>query len=238
MTDGKAVSRSVEVDPERLGRWVLGFAERHGGLVACSDTVADPVAERRGAPGTAALCLTAGDGAVAELRPFDPHGTPETAVADLDGNRGADQLIDGLVPWALPPDPLGLVLLRRGGFAVGVAHGSRLVAHKTGGGYVQSRTAAGGWSQQRFARRRANQAEALVVKAVDQAVRVVLPDRPAALVVGGDRRLVTDALAEQRLSPLATLPRRELFDLPDPRLAVLEKALRRGRAVRVRLTEP
>jgi hypothetical protein len=37
---------------------------------------------------------------------------------------------------------------------------------------------------------------------------------------------------------LAGLPRRELFDLPDPKLAVLEQALRRGRAVRINLTEP
>jgi hypothetical protein len=34
------------------------------------------------------------------------------------------------------------------------------------------------------------------------------------------------------------LPRRELYDLPDPKLAVLQDALRRGRAVWVDLDEP
>ena len=40
----------------------------------------------------------------------------------------------------------------------GVAEGDRLVASKVDSYYVQGRTAAGGWSQQRFARRRENQA--------------------------------------------------------------------------------
>ncbi|MGZ4637353.1 Vms1/Ankzf1 family peptidyl-tRNA hydrolase, partial [Oryzihumus sp.] len=60
---------------------------------------------------------------------------------------------------------------------------------------------------------------------------------PRALVVGGDRALVRDVLADPRLAPLAGLPRRELPDLPDPRLAVLEQALRRGRAVRVLVSD-
>jgi len=45
-------------------------------------------------------------------------------------------------------------------------------------------------------------------------------------------------LADARLSRLSQLPRRELFDLPDPRLVVLQRALRRGRAVRIMLSEP
>lgn len=136
-------------------------------------------------------------------------------------------------------DPLALLLIRRGGYAVGVAAGGRLVSHKTGTRYVQSRTAAGGWSQQRFARRRGNQAEELVRAVVDHAVRVVLDRevRPEAIVLGGDRGLAERLLADPRLAALADLPRRELFDLPDPRLDVLEKAVARGRAVRVTLSE-
>jgi len=49
--------------------------------------------------------------------------------------------------------------------------------------------------------------------------------------------MLRDVLAEEAVSDLAGLPRRELYDLADPRMAVLERALARGRAVRVRLEE-
>ena len=67
---------------------------------------------------------------------------------------------------------------------MGVASGDRLTAHKVGTRYVQSRTAAGGWSQQRFARRRANQADGLVGAAVEHAVRLLTGIRPAGVVLG------------------------------------------------------
>ncbi len=134
-------------------------------------------------------------------------------------------------------DPLGLVLLRRGGYAVGLARGAALTEHKTGTRYVQSRTAAGGWSQQRFARRRGNQADELARAVAEHALRILPPGIPAGLVVGGDRALVAQVLADDRLAHLARLPRRELYDLPDPRLAVLREALERARSVRVTLTE-
>lgn len=140
-----------------------------------------------------------------------------------------------LAAWAAPPSRLGFLLLRRGGYAVGESDGPDLRAHKCGTRYVQSRTAAGGWSQQRFARRRGNQADALVGTVVEHALRLVVPSAPQVLVVGGDRRLVASALADHRLAALAALPRRELFDLPDPGLTVLREALRRARAVQVTL---
>ena len=70
------------------------------------------------------------------------------------------------------------------------------------------------------------------------ALRIVLAPPSDALVVGGDKSLIRDVLADPRLARIAALPRRELFDLPDPKLVVLERALRRGRAVRILLTEP
>jgi hypothetical protein len=134
-------------------------------------------------------------------------------------------------------EPVALVLVRRGGYAVGVARGAELVAHKVGTRYVQSRTAAGGWSQQRFARRRVNQADELVTAVSEHAARVLVGSGAVALVAGGDRALVAAVLADARLAPLAQLPRRELPDLPDPRLGVLERAVARGRAVRVTVEE-
>jgi len=209
----EAPSRRLEVDPERIARWVNGFAERHGALAWSSLE--------------ASVALVAADGAVAVLQPFVTGGAPVLPMAD-----------EELADWAAAPAQVGLILVRRGGYAVGLGMGAELCAHKVGTRYVQSRTAAGGWSQQRFARRRHNQADALVGSVIEHTMRIVLAGHNNALVVGGDKALVRDVLADPRLTRLAGLPRRELFDLPDPKLAVLEQALRRGRAVRINLTEP
>ena len=134
-------------------------------------------------------------------------------------------------------DPLGLVLVRRGGYAVGLAQEGRLTDHKVGTRYVQSRTAAGGWSQQRFARRRGNQADELTRAVAEHAARILPRGVPAGLVLGGDRALGAQVLHDPRLAHLADLPRREFYDLPDPRLAVLEDALARGRSVRITIED-
>ncbi|EWT01811.1 hypothetical protein N865_08100 [Intrasporangium oryzae NRRL B-24470] len=199
-------TRVVEVAPERLDRWLAGFAERHGAVdVATEET-----------PGGIVVSAMAADGSTAVATPF-------------------------------AYDPLGLVLIRRGGYAVGLAHAGAFTSSKVGTRRVQSRTAAGGWSQQRFARRRANQADELVGAVVAHARTVLLGDDesprtgasgiPRGLVVGGDRALVGEVLDAPALRALRGLPVRELFDLPDPRRDVLETALRRGRAVRIALTE-
>ena len=167
----------------------------------------------------------------------------EVAPARLDGwlerfaanNPDGPQRVAGVVRF--DHDPLAIVLVRRGGYAVGVASGDRLTAHKVGTRYVQSRTAAGGWSQQRFARRRANQADGLVGAAVEHTVRLLTGIGPAGVVLGGDKALVATLLDDPRLAGIRDLPRRELYDLPDPRLDVLVKALERGRAVRVTIDE-
>ena len=210
--------RRIEVDPERIVLWVNGFAGRHGELAWAS--------------GERSLALSAADGATAVLEPF-AHGSSK----ESDGARTSVGT-DSLASWAFPPRRLALILVRRGGYAVGVGDGSELIAHKVGTRYVQSRTAAGGWSQQRFARRRKNQADGLVGSVIEHTLRVVLSLPSDALVVGGDKGLVRDVLADARLSSLVGLPRRELFDLPDPKLVVLQRALRRGRAVVITLSEP
>ncbi len=134
--------------------------------------------------------------------------------------------------------PMVVVLVRRGGFAVAVVVDGRIVVHKVGSRHVQSRTAAGGWSQQRFARRRANQADALVEAVAEHLTRILGESAaPAGVVAGGDKALVRELLADRRLASLGALPRRELFDIPDPGRAVLEEAVRRGRAMRVCVTD-
>ena len=129
------------------------------------------------------------------------------------------------------------VLVRRGGYAVGLARGAAFAESKVGTRHVQSRTAAGGWSQQRFARRRGNQADELVRAVAEHTLRILPRGIPVGLVVGGDKALVRAVLDDPRLAHLDALPRRELYDLPDPRRAVLEDALKRGRAVRVTIED-
>ncbi|MCK0113770.1 hypothetical protein MWU75_16610 [Ornithinimicrobium sp. F0845] len=167
-------------------------------------------------PGAVPLVLSAPDGAVAEVLAWAP------GVVDL-------------------PARLGLVLVRRGGYAVGLAEGDRLTDHHCGTRYAQSRTAAGGWSQQRFARRRGNQADALVQRVAQQAAdRLLEPRGPVVdgLVVGGDKALVRQVLDDPLLARVGELPRREFYDIPDPRLKVLQDTLRRGRATRIGIAEP
>ena len=132
---------------------------------------------------------------------------------------------------------LAVVLIRRGGYAVALVDGTALVAHKVGTRHVQSRTAAGGWSQQRFARRRGNQADELVRAVADHAHRILSEGTPQALVVGGDRTLVGEVLEDPRFASLLTLPRREFADIGDPRRAVLDEVDRRSRSVEVRLDD-
>ena len=78
-----------------------------------------------------------------------------------------------LTEHALRPRLVGVLLVRRSGFAVGVFDGTELVASKVDSSYVQGTTKAGGWSQQRYARRRANQASAAFADAADAAARVL-----------------------------------------------------------------
>jgi hypothetical protein len=204
--------RWVEVDPERLERWLAGFAQRHGSIAVN--------------PGETALLVAGFDGAVAELYP--PPGAPP----------GLD--IAEFVVAALRERMVGLLLVRRGGAAVAVADGPRLLTSKVDTHYVQSRTAAGGWSQQRFARRRENQARAATEDVADLAARLLLPAAPrlAAVVGGGDRRLVDAVLADRRMAPLAAKLSDRFLDVPDPRQATLPEAVRRARAVRIRLRDP
>ncbi|HHU08475.1 MAG TPA: hypothetical protein GXZ60_00400 [Intrasporangiaceae bacterium] len=138
------------------------------------------------------------------------------------------------------PVPLVVLLIRRGGYAVAVADGDgedgpRLAAHKVGTRYVQSRTAAGGWSQQRFARRRAGQADALVAAVQDHLARILAETAvtPGAVVTGGDRRLIAQTLEDPRLNALIDLPTRSYTDIADPRRAVLDETIGRATAYRI-----
>jgi hypothetical protein len=149
--------------------------------------------------------------------------------------------IDALLADLVRPPRIALLLARKGAAAVGVVDGTTVTVSKVQRFYVQGRTAAGGSSQQRYARRRANQADAAVARAADIAARVLLPyasahpDPVTALVCGGDRSMIDTVLADRRLAPLAALRHPHLLECPEPRFDVLTEAAAAARRVRVRL---
>jgi len=205
-------SRTVRVPAARLGRWIEGFEERHG---ATGSEVAD-----------GGLRLTGADGATATLAPPFWVTVPPASVGEF---------LDSAV--RLPR--CAVILVRRGGFATAIVDSSRVLASGLGRRHVQGRTAAGGWSQQRFARRRQKQADELVDAAAARAAEVVLPALPVAYVVtGGDRPLVQQVLANPILRPLQGIPVGPHLAVPDPRREVIDGLPEQLTQVRIDLVDP
>ena len=117
------------------------------------------------------------------------------------------------------------VLVRRGGYAIGVFDGERLVASKVGGRFVKGRHKKGGSSSNRFRLRRDEQERELVVAAAAETARVLAPwrERIERVARGGDRNAVRRVLARAELDWLQPIALDRFFDVPDPRLRVLEE---------------
>lgn len=195
-----AAPRTVEVAAARLSRWVAGFAEQHGGV---GDV-----------PATGGLVLAARDGATATLT--HPWGDPDAAAAAGD----PDAAVAAFAAAVTSARRVAVLLVRRGGYAVAVVDpsgGGAVLVSKTGTRRVQGRTAAGGWSQQRFARRREKQTGELAGAAADVGARLLLDPPATDLATGGDRALVERVLADPRLRPLAALPRGPYLPVGDPK---------------------
>lgn len=189
--------RTVSVRAERLPAWIDGFRRRHGSVNAERDD------DR--------VIVSAEDAAVAVITvPFPP--LPNT-----------DDPLAALLDHVAAPRRVGALLVRKSGYAVGVFAGDELITSKVGSRYVQGRTKAGGWSQQRFARRRSNQAQALYGEVAEQADRILSPEAGslAGVATGGDRAGVAAVLDDHRLAPLRSLVLPKLHAVPDPKLAVL-----------------
>jgi hypothetical protein len=117
------------------------------------------------------------------------------------------------------------VLVRLGGYAVGVFDGEQLVASKVGSRFVKNRHKKGGSSANRFRRRREEQARALIDEAAEVAERVLAPwrDRATFAALGGDRNAI-DLVLDGRPA-LAWLKERSLgrfFTVVEPRQRVLD----------------
>jgi hypothetical protein len=118
------------------------------------------------------------------------------------------------------------LLVRLGGYAVGVFDGERLVASKVGSRFVKGRHKKGGSSANRFRRRREEQARAAIEAAAETAVRVLEPwrDRAEFAAFGGDRAAVRDVLGvSPELSWLEERATPRFLSVPEPRQAVLER---------------
>ena len=196
----------VLVSVDRLGRWVQNFETRHGATVFRTDS------------GRLAGQATDGSTFLAEP-PF--------------GRTVEEATVESLVVACAPPGDWGILLVRKGGFAVARLVGDRVVDSKVGQRHVQGRTKAGGQSQQRFARRRDNQARAAYEAAADHAARLVAD--VALLVVGGDHAAVDAVLDDPRLRRVRDRVSAGLLTVPDPRRGVLEGAIRDACSVRIQV---
>jgi hypothetical protein len=194
----------VTVPATRLVRWTDGFAERHGG----SQTLVVP----------SGLVLRGEDGERAEIGlpylPWDGAGVAD-AVAHLTGPRRTLVLAvrrAGYTCAVVEPGP---------GDRDAVTPGGHLAVAKSGRRHVHGRSAAGGWSQKRYARRRDNQAAELV-ESIARTAQDLFADSltrsgpPTWLATGGDRSLVDAVLADSRMDRVARLPRAVHLAVADP----------------------
>jgi hypothetical protein len=185
------------------------------------------------------------DGAIEQALTLTGATNGDTATLFPPAGLAAITAIDTLLRALARPPRIGLLLARKGAVAVGTVDGTSITESKVERRYVQGRTAAGGWSQQRYAHRRDNQARAAAAKAADLAVRILLPHTAHprqdpdtaihALVCGGDRSMVDAVLSDRRLEPLVALRHPHLLDVAEPRLEVLREAALAARRVRIYL---
>ena len=120
---------------------------------------------------------------------------------------------------------VAVVLVRLGGYAVGVFDGEDLVVSKTDSRFVKNRHKQGGSSANRFRRRRDEQAKVLIEEAAEVTARVLGPwqGRAGFAALGGDRTAIDRVLAEKR--ELGWLRERSLprfFTVEEPRRRVLD----------------
>jgi hypothetical protein len=232
--------RWIDVAPERFPGWIASFGHRHGAVSVRSGAPGTGAGAEGAGPGAgepgAAVVFAAADGAVARCHPPFPPAPALGAALD------ADEAARVIAAHAAANRTVGVLLVRLGGYAAGVFAGAppRLAASKVGSRLVHGRSAAGGQSQQRFARRREKQAAEALAAAADTAAGVFgRYGRPLdALVLGGDRRAVAGLRDDPRLRGYFGVAVERFLTVPDPRLAVLRETPRMFRAIRIQLTEP
>jgi hypothetical protein len=245
------------VSPARFPGWIDSFGTRHGAAHEAPLAVA---ASR--VAGEESVIFVAPDGAMARCHPPFPGYSEQIGLL-------ANESASAIAAHALADRTVGVLLVRLGGYAVGVFTGSppRLAASKAGSRPVHGRSAAGGWSQQRFARRRDKQASEALGAAASAAVDVwggwarsrsrsddegqgregTSAGAPGAagaasagldaVVLGGDSRAIAELRQDARLASYLGLAVGRFLTVPDPKLTVLADSPRLFLAVRIWLTE-
>ncbi len=232
--------RAVEVEPERLLGWFDRFAARHGGLIAVRGTGREVRVEA--ADGASAeVVVPFGGLAPGVLAPGLLPGAEPGAAAEpaTSAEQPARAVLDALHAHLAVPRRIGIVLVRLGGYSIGVALGGTVQTSTTGARPVHGRNRKGGSSSGRFARRRDNQARVALDAAADAVARVLLPVAASldAVVLGGDTAALDDLRADRRLAPLLARAEPRVLDVPEPRRAVLDEAAHRALAVEIVVRE-
>lgn len=213
--DAAGGGRVVEVSPERLAGWFDRFAQRNDGISSTEATFGHVV-------------VTGGNGTMATATvPFPPLSGTGPPTVRLGAHARRERRI-------------GLLLVRLGAHSVGVAEGGKVVVSRTDRHLVHGRSAAGGWSQRRFARRREGQARQ-ALRATAEDVLEVLGSRLAeldAVVLGGDRRALDELRADAALAGVFALAAPRVLDLGEPRRSLLDDAAERARAVEILVRDP
>lgn len=201
----------MEISADRVVGWVNRFAGRNTGV---AELVAHP--DR--------LEILGGDGTLATIEvPFGPMAI------------GRREPIEALLEHLATIGLLGLVLVRGGAHSIGTARNGVVLSSSTDRAYLQGRTAAGGWSQQRYARRRGNQLTASLADSAATVERMLLPfvGRLGGLILAGDGSALRKVMAAPMLRPLVQLPARTFGDIPEPRRVVLDAVAARSLVVRI-----
>jgi hypothetical protein len=207
------VTHTVLVPATRVARWFENFGTRHDGS--------------RTETAGGALLAYGGDGA--------------TAVARLPWDRPYDGPPDpgALVAEATRPTRWGILLVRKGGFAVAGGTTPEPSRRKVGQRHVQGRSKAGGWSQQRFARRREGQARQAFEAAADHAARILVDELHGVdvLCCGGDHAAVDAVLADPRLTRVAQARCSRWLSTGDPKASALAQAITDAWSVGIEIDE-
>ncbi|SDY39155.1 hypothetical protein SAMN05421504_105404 [Amycolatopsis xylanica] len=193
------------MSPDRLDGWFARFARRNSGVTSTEVRPTEVI-------------VRGGNGTTAEVAvPFPPLSVSGV----FEGLR-----VDALAEHLAVPRTVGLLLVRLGGHSLGLARAGSIVLSRTDRHLVHGRSAAGGWSQQRFARRREGQARQALRAAADDAYEVLVPrlSEMDGLVLGGDRRALDELREDRRLAPLFALAESRVLDIPEPRRTVLDDA--------------
>lgn len=192
----------VRVAPARLERWAANFLARHG--------------------------ATAMNVAAGSLVGFAQDDSSFQARLPFGREYDGPASTEAFAAAAVPPEEWGLLLVRKGGFAVARITGDTIAESKVGQRHVQGRSKAGGWSQKRFARRREQQARVAYEAAAQYAGRL-LGSVPL-LITGGDRTGVEEVLSTARLGGTVI---EHLSGVREPRRGVFEEAVLDACALRL-----